>query len=142
LFDVGKDKAVGRKILDDRGAANAQIAWSPDGELVAMAEMYGIRVLSISKSEIVAHREFDLRNIEIDGVRRGRAVPTVAFRVIAPRSGSRGRLGFAFSVPLALVLTGLGSFRLALAHSQARNEGVKIGQYPHLKKNILRTKNR
>jgi hypothetical protein len=79
LFDVSDDKAVGRKVLDDRGAADAYAAWSPDGELVVMAEMSRIRVLSVSKSEIVAHREFDLQHIEIDGYPRTGANPSVAF---------------------------------------------------------------
>jgi hypothetical protein len=51
-------------------------------------------------------------------------------------------LGFAFSVTLALVLPGLAAFVWPLLTAKARNEVVKTGQYPHFKKNILRTKNR
>ena len=79
LFEVESDRASGREILDDRGAANSQVAWSPNGELVVIAEMSRIRVLSISKSEVISHREFDLRDIEIDGYPRAGANHPVVF---------------------------------------------------------------
>lgn len=79
LFDVADDKAVGHRVLDGRGAAILGIAWSLDGELVAIVESRQIRVFSARDFSEIAHREISTGDPELDNLQRINLSSGVAF---------------------------------------------------------------
>lgn len=56
LFDLSDHNASGRKVLDIPDTAN-QIAWSPNGELVAIASLNRISLVSARNFQEISHRE-------------------------------------------------------------------------------------
>ncbi len=79
LFDVAENKAVGHRVLDGRGTADAGIAWSPDGQLVAIVQRKQIRVFSTRDFQEIAHREISDADPDLSNLQRI-ALPTgVAF---------------------------------------------------------------
>jgi hypothetical protein len=59
LYNVSDKEASGRKVLDVPDAAN-EIAWSPDGELIAIANSSYILIVSVSGFREIARRSTSL----------------------------------------------------------------------------------
>jgi dipeptidyl aminopeptidase/acylaminoacyl peptidase len=79
LFDVADDKAVGHRVLDGRGTATAGIAWSPDGESLAIIQSDKIRVFSVPDFKEIARREIAAGDPELDNLQRINLPTGVAF---------------------------------------------------------------
>jgi hypothetical protein len=79
LFDVDSEKAVGRRILDGYGMQDAGIAWSPDGELLAIVRPDKIRVYSTRDFREISHREVAVDDPDLDHLGRLTLPSAVAF---------------------------------------------------------------
>src|ERR1700692_4878224 len=79
LFDVADDKAVGHRVLDGRGTSTAGIAWSPDGESLAIIQSDKIRVFSVPDFKEIARREIAAGDPELDNLQRINLPTGVAF---------------------------------------------------------------
>jgi dipeptidyl aminopeptidase/acylaminoacyl peptidase len=79
VFDVDSEKAVGRRILDGYGMQDAGIAWSPDGELLAIVRPDKIRVYSTRDFREISHREVAVDDPDLDHLGRLTLPSAVAF---------------------------------------------------------------
>jgi hypothetical protein len=79
VFDVDGEKAVGRRVLDGLGIANAGVAWSPDGELLAIVKPDEIRVYSSRDFREISHRGIAAGDPDLDNPQRVSLPSAVAF---------------------------------------------------------------
>jgi|GEM_PF-5271082 len=79
MFDVDGEKAVGRRVLDGRGTADAGIAWSPDGELLAVVKTDEIRVYSTRDFREISYRRIAAGDPDLDNPQRVSLPTAVAF---------------------------------------------------------------
>jgi hypothetical protein len=79
VFEVDSEKAVGRRILDGRGTADAGIAWSPDGELLAIVKTDEIRVYSTRDFREISYRVIAAGDPDLDNPQRVSLPTAVAF---------------------------------------------------------------
>jgi dipeptidyl aminopeptidase/acylaminoacyl peptidase len=80
LFDVDDEKAMGHRVLDGRATQDAGIAWSPDGELLAVVKRSGeIRVYSSRDFREVARRDVTDDDAQLDHFGRVQMDTGVAF---------------------------------------------------------------
>jgi dipeptidyl aminopeptidase/acylaminoacyl peptidase len=79
VFDVDSEKAVGHRVLDGRATQDAGIAWSPDGELLAIVKTDEIRVYSTRDFREISHRGIAAGDPDLDNPQRVSLPTAVAF---------------------------------------------------------------
>jgi WD40 repeat protein len=79
VFDVDSEKAVGHRVLDGLGTQDAGIAWSPDGELLAIVKTDEIRVYSTRDFREISYRGIAAGDPDLDNPQRVSLPSAVAF---------------------------------------------------------------